>query len=237
MKRISELVADIRKKYPNDDFFSDFERSCAIARKHLRSYDEALMVLDNESWQILKDKALRHYLDERRGQRKQGFFNQLNESLAYRYLVRKGFRHVRFIKEGKNQSPDISFGTSNMSGYCEVRTLGISVNEIGRRSSHSVYDLSEYRDLSPGFLGKLKCDFDQALCQIRSFGDKGLVFIVIRFDDIALDHYQRYREQLAKYCQDQRFDNLFLKIGERGNKRISIRSLAGGRVKSLPCSS
>jgi hypothetical protein len=224
MKRISEIVAEIRNRYPKDDFFSDFERSCPIERKHLRSYDEALMVLDDESWQILKEKALRHYLDERQGQRKQGFFNQLNESLAYRYLVQKGFECVRFIKEGKNQSPDISFEDRDTSGYCEVKTLGISDNEIQRRSSHSVYDGSEYLDLSPGFLAKLRCDFSQALDQIRSFGKKGLVFIIIRFDDIALYHYQRYRKQLLKYCRGQGFDSLFLKIGERGNKRICIRS-------------
>ncbi len=227
MKRIREIIADIRNGYPNDDFFSDFEYSCRIEptkRKYYRAYNKALMVLDEESWQILKDKALRNYLDHREGQKKQGFFNQLNEAFAYQYLVGKGFENVRFIKEGKGKSPDISFNDQNAQSYCEVKTLGISNDEINRRSKQSVYDGSVYISLSEGFLKKFKDDVNQAWKQIHSFGEKGLVFIIIRLDDIALDYYQDYRKQLITFSEDQEFDNVFMKIGLLGNRRICITS-------------
>ncbi len=67
------------------------------------------MMLDDESWHILKEKALQHYFDHRKSQKTQGFFNQLNEAFAYRYLVNKGFKNIRFIKEDKNKRPDIEY--------------------------------------------------------------------------------------------------------------------------------
>src|SRR6267143_826505 len=112
MKRFRELIADIRKKYPDDKFFVDFESSCRVEpakARHYRSYDDALMLLDDMSWNILKGKAIEHFGNERDGQRKQGFFNQLNEAFAYRYLMRKGFGNVRFIEEGNRKRPDIRF--------------------------------------------------------------------------------------------------------------------------------
>jgi hypothetical protein len=86
MKRILELIVDVRRRDPNDRFFSNFEHSCQISEqktKYYSAYNNALMVLDDESWQILKEKALQHYFDHpRKGQKKQGFFNQLNEAFA-----------------------------------------------------------------------------------------------------------------------------------------------------------
>ena len=76
MDRIRELIACVRSRYPDEDFFSNFEESCRInndKKKYYQVYNRALMVLDNKSWQILKEKALRHFLDHRKGQKKQGF--------------------------------------------------------------------------------------------------------------------------------------------------------------------
>lgn len=227
MKRIRELIADTRERYPIDDFFADFDHTYRIdplKRKYYRSYNDALMALDIESWSILKGKALDQYLNHRNGQRKEGFFNQLNEAFAYRYLVRKGFKSVRFIEEGNKKSPDISFDDRNVQSYCEVKTLGISDDEIGRRYKQLDYDGSVYVDLSEQFLKKLKGAIGKAWKQIHSFGENGLVFVFIRFDDPTLDHYHHYRKQLIKFCRDLGFDNLLMKIGARGNKRICITS-------------
>jgi len=223
MKRFSELVADVRDRFPADDFFVDFENSCLVEpvkRKHYRSYNEALMLLDDESWNILKEKAIEHFKDERDGQRKQSFFNQLNESFAYRYLLNKGFENVRFIKEGKKKSPDISYIDRRTEKYCEVKAVGLCDDEINRRSSHGVYDGGIYSNLSTGFLNKLEADINRAWEQINSFGECGLVFILVRFDDMVLDHYGRYRKQLIEFCRKRGFANLIIKIGHRGNKRI-----------------
>jgi hypothetical protein len=125
-----ELIAEVRGRYPKDDFFSNFEESCRIwpnKRKYYQRYERLLKILDKESWNILKEKALKHFLHHREGQRKQGFFNILNEAFAYRYLFSKVFDNVRFLEEEKNRSnPDITFTLKSDLKCCEVKTLGIS---------------------------------------------------------------------------------------------------------------
>jgi hypothetical protein len=224
MKRILEIIADARKQYPNDDFFSGFEQKCQMyptIGKSYRVYNKALMTLDDESWQILKSKALRHYLDHRVGQKKLGFFNQLNESFAYRYLVNRGFENVGFIQEGKNASPDIRFTTHNKQAYCEVKTLGISNDEIDRRSTIMSYDGWVYASLSEGFLRKFCSAVIAGRKQIHAVGSAGLVYVIIIFDDIGLFCYDNYRKQLLKLCRIHEFDNLFVKVGLQGNRRLS----------------
>jgi hypothetical protein len=226
MRRILELIDDVRGRYADDSFFSNFEHSCQISDLktiYYRAYNKALMVLDDESWQILKDKALQHYLDHRQGQKRQGFFNRLNEAFAYRYLVNKGFDDVRFIKEGKNKSPDIRFKVNNTQNFCEVKTICISNNEISQRSAGGTcHDSLIYVRLTHGFLNKFCYAINQARQQISSFGFNGLVYIIINFDDSALDNYNNYRKQLIELSKDHGFSNLFIKIGLLGNRRISI---------------
>jgi hypothetical protein len=227
MKRIREIIAEIRERYPRDEFFSNFETSCRNIPEKKNSYciyNGALMLLDNESWQILKCKALEHYMDHREGQKKQGFFNQLNEAFAYRYLVRQGFKDVRFIEENKKKSPDIRYSVHNTQSYCEVKTLGISDDQINRRNTMAVSDGSDYEILKNGFLKK----FHDAICtakqQLCAFGSNGLVYIIINFDDGTLDYYQNYKKQLIAFSESHGFSNLFIKIGLRGNKSICITS-------------
>jgi hypothetical protein len=172
---------------------------------------------------ISSRKKQSNILDNQRvGQRKQAFFNQLNEAFAYRYLIRKGFKNIRFIKEGKEKSPDIRFVDRRTVSYCEVKTIGISDDEINRRAGQSVSDGAVYLILSPGFLNKLTSGIDRARKQIQYLGENGLIFFLIRFDGIALDHYRSYRKQLTKFSQSRKFENLVLKGGVSGNRRICI---------------
>ncbi|MGA8409167.1 MAG: hypothetical protein WB680_18480, partial [Candidatus Acidiferrales bacterium] len=109
MKRFRELIAAVREKHPSDTFFADFESSCLrepLKRKHYRCYNDALMLLDDESWNILKEKAVKYFMVRREGQLKEGFFNQLNEAFAYRYLLHRGMENIRFVKEAKVKRPD-----------------------------------------------------------------------------------------------------------------------------------
>lgn len=236
MRRIYEIVTDARKRYPRDDFFSSFESSCKAhpgKKRSYRTYNDALMMLDDESWRILKHKALDHYMDHRRGQKKQGFFNQLNEAFAYRYLVRKGYKDVRFLKEEKKKKcPDIRFTVRNIPSYCEVKTLGISDAEIDRRNTISVVDGSEYAKLKDGFLNKFRDAVETARKQICASGSTGLVYIIIHFDDLALDHYPAHKKQLIAFASNHGFDDLFIKVGLHGSKSIRITHRSTGRAKS-----
>jgi len=182
------------------------------------------MTLDVASWNILKTKSLQHYMDHRKGQRKQGFFNQLNEAFAYRYLVDTGFSDVRFIHEGKTSRPDLGYTCNGVQMYCEVKSLGISNDEIVRRHESVVYDGAVHAKLDNGFINKFCDAVKQARRQIGALGSDGLVYLFVRLDDITLDYYQIYRKQLIDNCRKNGFDNLFIKIGLLGNKRISITS-------------
>ena len=148
----------------------------------------------------------------------------MNEVFAYRYLVSKGFDNVRFIKEdNRKRSPDIRYKIHNVLKYCEVKTLGISNDEINRRNAEGVvHDSSVYITLDYGFLNKFCHAIKNAKKQICSFGIDGLVYIIIRFDDIALDNYNNYRKQLIEFSKAHGFENIFVKIGLLGNKRIYI---------------
>lgn len=225
MKRIVELISAVRNKYPKDDFFADFESSYKISqtkKAHYQIYNRALMTLDDASWKILKKKSLRHYMDHRKGQRKQGFFNQLNEAFAYRYLVETGFSDVRFIPEGKTSRPDLGYTCNGIQMYCEVKSLGISNDEIVRRHESAVYNGAVYTKLDNGFVNKFCDAVKQARRQIGALGSDGLVYLLVCFDDIALDYYQIYRKQFIDTCRKNSFNNLFIKIGLIGNKRIRI---------------
>ena len=173
MKRIIELISEIRSRYPKDDFFANFESSCKISqakKAYYRSYNRALMTLDVESWNILKTKALQHYMDHREGQRKQGFFNQLNEAFAYRYLVGTGLSDVRFIHEGNESRPDIGYTHNLVQMYCEVKSLGVSNDEIVRRNGGIVCDGTVHARLDDGFINKFCDAVKQARQQIEALG-------------------------------------------------------------------
>ena len=112
MKRILELINEVRDRYPTDSFFLNFESSCEenrLKREYYSSYEQAINSLDEKSWSTLRKKAVRHFRDHRQGQLKTGFFNQLNEAFAYRYLVEQGFRNVEFLPEGVSKQADLRF--------------------------------------------------------------------------------------------------------------------------------
>jgi isocitrate dehydrogenase kinase/phosphatase len=87
MKRFDELVAGIRQRFPDDLFFDNYEDLVIDKQEHYRCYNDAFIILDDESWNILKLKAIQHFPDEREGQLKESFFNHLNEALAYKFLL------------------------------------------------------------------------------------------------------------------------------------------------------
>jgi len=193
--------------------------------KDFRAYYIALSTLDDESWAILKNKALRHYLDHRKGQKKQGFFHQLNEAFAYRHLVKQGFHNVRFLKEGKRKTPDIIYTDRGVQNYCEVKSLGISDKEIDRRNSITWYDASVYFDLGDGFANKLRNAVRGAKQQILSAGTQGMVYVVVEIDDFTLRHYKSYRKELIGVLLNLGIGGVFIKLGLRGNRKISMGSV------------
>lgn len=225
MLRVQELIDDVRSLYPRDQFFADFEESCKInpdKRRHYRTYDDAFRVLDDQSWDVLKQKSLDHFVDHRDGQLKQGFFNQLNEVFAYRYLVNQKYNRITILPETGNPNPDLRYYDGRKARYCEVKTICLSDDEIQRRRSVKAYDGGIYERLSPEFLKKFQSTIEKANNQLLAKGDDGIIYLILRYDDLALDYYQTYRKQIRQLCSKNRICNLYIKIGIRGRKRIRI---------------
>ncbi len=134
------------------------------------------------------------------------------------------------IAEGKSKTPDISFSSRADLGYCEVKTIGISDKEIKRRSNCYCLDGRDRVSLDPCFLEKLRKDVDTARQQISSAGGQGFTYVIINFDDIALDYYHNYRKQLISFCRKRGLDDLICKFCVLGNRRLSIK---GGFMRGL----
>lgn len=224
MRRIRELVAAATAKYPRDTFFERFEDSCRkndAKRKAYRTYEDALRVLDNDSWDVLKGKAVSHFRDHRSGQLKQGFFNQLNEAFAYRHLVRNGFTDVQVLRETGRRTPDIRYRDRGKLKFCEVKTINISDEEITRRGSKEAFS-NIYVRLSDSFLSKFTSTVSQARDQVVTAGDRGLVYVIVLWDDFALDNYDTYRKQLKATASELGFDHVHVKVGLRFNRRMRL---------------
>jgi hypothetical protein len=225
MRRIRELIRRVATVYPNDDFFDHALasiRSSRQARSYYAAYDRALAELDSASLEELSRKAIAHFLDHRLGQKKQGFFHQVNEAFAYRYLVRSGYTNVTVMKEGRTTQPDLSYKISDRQQFCEVKTIGISEDEISRRHSDRAFT-ANYHCLSEGFLNKLSHDLRQAQKQIQTRGQDGLIFVIVNFDDFTMTYYPQHRRQIRDFLELHTVKNVYIKAGIVGNRGIYSR--------------
>lgn len=222
MRHIQELVALAKATHPHDRFFANFDQTLAIPelRSEYQAYERALSLLDPESWTELRAKAVAHFLDHRPGQLKQGFFNQLNEAFAYQHLVRRGYRQVRVLREIGKTQPDLEYMRGDEKLFCEVKTLGISNEEIARREVPKRFRSSIYYELDAGFVSKLQSTLDVAQSQINARGANGMIYLLILFDDFTLEHYDRYRKQVHACIQTHTTKNVYVKVGIRGRRHI-----------------
>jgi hypothetical protein len=227
MRRMAALIQLIKETYPRDKFFDSVGETLRLskqARASYRAYDKAFECLDQASWERLSKKAVAHFRDHRRGQLKQGFFNQLNEAFAYQFLLRQGYTHVSVLPEDGKTTPDLSYRQGNAVRYCEVKSIGISEEQIDRWEAEEGFDGSIYYDLSAGFLRKLDADLTMAYKQITSKGPDGIVFIVASFDDFTLSHYERYRVQIAQHLSQTEVPEVYVKVGLLGGRKIHKRT-------------
>lgn len=231
MGRFRELVALIRAKYPCDRFFANYDQKLTIPQlgDDYRAYGRALHFLDTESWTELRTKALNHVMDHRSGQLKQGLFNQLNDAFAYRHLVRRGYRQVRVLRESGKPQPDLEYFDGSERLFCEVKTLGVSNEEIARRDVPRRFRSSIYRKLDEGFLSKLRDTLDVAQGQVGAGGGSGMVYLVMLFDDFTLEHYDQYRKQVHACVQAHTATNVYVQVGLRGRRHIETGRI--GAVK------
>lgn len=225
MPRLTSLLSELRSQHA-DDWYLLRHREDLSQTPQLRSlvatYDRALDTLDARSWEVLKAKALKSFLADSVDRGKNNFFNHLNESFAYRYLLQRGARSIAFVPETtKRKTPDLSFLENSKEFFCEVKTIGVSDEEIQRTKLEESLDASVYDQLTDQFLtGKLVNTVEHASTQIDSVGE-GLVYLILGFDDFTLRNYRRYKSQLRELLTS-RFPNreIYIKIGLQSRKRI-----------------
>ena len=135
-------------------------------------------------------------------------------------------------EDGIIKTPDISYVEQEMK-YCEVKSIGISDDEIKRRYGHDLdgqdfdvpdfyrldfFDGKAHTRLSDGFLNKLLIDVNDAREQIAAVKGTGIVFVLARFDDFTRDYIETYRAQLRKFCDAEK--DVVLKLEYMGNDII-----------------
>ena len=127
------------------------------------------------------------------------------------------------LPESGQSTPDIRYIEAACVKHCEVKTLGLSDEEIQRRESGRVFT-NAYNQLSEGFFRKLGKDIEAAEAQIRTQRTSGLVYLVADWDDMALDYYPQYRRQVISFCSVRAKIDVYVKVGLRGNRRMQIKS-------------
>ena len=184
-------------------------------------------MLDEASWKTLRQKATMHFNDHRQGQIKQGFFNQLNEAFAYQLLHRLGHQDIRFVDElPHHETPDLSYRANGTLRHCEVKSIGISEDEIERRTGAQAWK-RPYASLNVEFFNQLDCNIGRAEAQIASAGTCGLVFIIVTFDDFTGTYYSTYRRQIEQHLQRHEAKDVFVKVGITEQRRISKSTPSG----------
>ncbi len=125
------------------------------------------------------------------------------------------------LPESDKKTPDIQYLEAGLVKHCEVKTIGLSDAEIQRRQTQAVYN-NAYVNLGEGFFQKLASDVKIARNQIAKQNTSGLIYLIINFDDIALDYYSEHRRKIISFCRSQNMHNLYIKVGLSGNRRIDI---------------
>lgn len=228
MKRIRQLIACVKSRFPEDIFFDEFElriQESLQAREMFRAYERALFKISDESWPDFLSKVVVCFMNHREGQLKQGFFTRLNEAFAYEYLSLQGFEDIRFVPEGGRRSPDLSYVDHGELKHCEVKTICVSNDELDRAALEGIYDTSVYLQLSDEFLAKLLSTVVNAGEQINSRGTSGLIYIILFFDDFTLRHYDRYKLQISQLLEKYTENKIFIKVGLLGGLYIRSHGL------------
>jgi hypothetical protein len=204
MPGFHQLVEELGKRYPEDWWIESRRESARLlpenAFPQVAVYDRALRGLDEDSRAILTEKARKAFSEPRSDRGKHQFFNLLNEALAYEYLVSVGFNNVRLLKaNSRNKSPDISYGTESNIRYCEVKTVGVSDQELARNKSGGAFSSSVYTCLNQNFFTKLCSTIHAAVRQIEAVQGVGSIYLIVHFDDFVLDYYETYKSQISEF--------------------------------------
>lgn len=206
MAGFNELVEELARRFPEDWWIvsrRETESLIPDAFPQVEIYEKALKSLDEQSWRVLTEKALAAFREPRSDRGKNQFFNLLNEALGYEYLVGKGLRNVKLLPANpKAKTPDISCEEDGELRFCEVKTIGVSQEELDRSRSGDVFSGEIYLELNQQFLAKLRATIDGAREQLSAAGG-GMLYLIVHFDDFTLDYYETYQRQVREFLASE----------------------------------
>lgn len=210
MPRVYELIDLIEDRSHPDAYFKEFEQTVPQEPEKYRVWlarEAELQELDQGAWDSLKAESA-PYLNARntKGRGWEQLISILNQARAYKYLRDSGCSNIRFIRRAlKNgiQTPDLEGTADGSLVLCEVKTINVSDEEAGARSTGACRSIEDI--LKPGFFNKLTADLIKAKDQMVSFNNQPQVqhvaFVVVNFDDSLGEYKDRYYEQIDKYLE------------------------------------
>jgi hypothetical protein len=217
--RLRLLFGELDDRYPEDWYLTSVFHSLEVVpenQKYFVVYSEAVELLNEDCWGILKEKLIDAFKSNHPKRGKLHFFSILNEAIACQYLKCRGFASIFFLPESKKHKvPDLSYLDGSEVKFCEVKTIDVSDEEIARGESGEAYDGSVYYALSEDFLSvKLKNIITSASRQLDAAGGRGMIFVSFRLDDFTHAHIEDYKSQLVSYFKDK-FPSLeiYIKFG------------------------
>lgn len=205
MPRVYELQDLIADRSASNAYFQKFDttlRGEPEKRKTWLARERTFQRLDQKAWTFLKKEA-QPYLTkpDSKGRGYQQLISMLNQAWAYEYLIDIGCSGVAFIPSGVadgQETPDLAGELGERRALCEVKTLGISDDEVGRRNANAPG--STTAELEFGFLNKLNCALLKASSQMKSYDSstdvKRIAFVAIDFDDFQGEYKEGYYAQI-----------------------------------------
>lgn len=202
--RVKETLCECEAKYPDDNYLEGWREKIDLPEfhKHWLYIEKDLQILDSANWLQLREKAVSRFKNYRKGQDKQDFINLLNEAKGFRHLKDIGCIDVCFIEEtSKSKSPDVKGLLNNETIYCEVKTIGISNDEIDFRKDNENLN-TDYTQLKESFFDKLKSTICTAASQIDAMPQNlsiHYIYVIITFDDFTGRHLDNYQKQIDSF--------------------------------------
>lgn len=177
-----------------------------------RPFEDAFQKLDSAAWEFLKKEASIYLTiwDKKDLRGQQQLFDILNQAKAYSYLREIGCSDIHFIPRSNINSvktPDIEGIIGHVKIICEVKTINVSDDEALLRSAN-FRDDDPCPKLEQGFFDKLIKDIDRAKEQIGTYAAgieaRGIVYIIINFDDFWGECKEDYFRQIDQYLCDNK---------------------------------
>lgn len=193
-------------------YFQNFERHVRESPHHVEPiylrWEKELQGLDSNAWEFLKGEASPYLVHKDRGGRGwQQLFDILNQARAYNRLKTLNCSSVRFIPRAEKQglrTPDLEAALGAEKVLCEVKTIGISQEEVRARNYFTVRSIAIR--LEDGFFRKLRSDILDAKDQMDAYDAMGTaqqyVYINTCFDDFLAQCKEEYFRQIDQYLSD-----------------------------------